>query len=105
MIYPHTITVWTKHTEGRAAYWKKAVHVQAARFEPTYGATASISGDDTARTADLITRGSKQLVKRGDKVLPGYHRETEPPAGAFTVQTVSPLSLNGAICHWEAELA
>lgn len=104
MIYPHTITVWTKSFEGRQALWDRVVY-QKCRFEDVIGASSSTDGDVSERSAELIVKCYAQPFNKGDKVVPVLSVSDTPPKNAYVVQTVTPIFLSAIPHHWEAVLA
>lgn len=104
-IYPHTVTFWKRSVEGRQAIWSAPDHLIPVRFEEVLGATPGVQGDDTKRSALLLIGGASNPLKKGDKVCKGMSNEQTPPQDAFTVETLTPISIGSTVHHWELTLS
>ena len=103
MIYPHAVTVWRRVEEGRSVKWERKL-LARCRFEPTFGAKPDGHADESERSADLIVKTRGKPFGKGDKAVLGSSDSSEPPKGAFVVESVSMVSIGDAPLHWEAQL-
>lgn len=102
-MYPHVCTAWIRSTEGRQAVWEKKI-INPCRFEEVAGAAASVSGDASARSAQMLIPGNAEGLKRDDKVMLGTIASNEPPADAYVVETCAPVGSMESSRHWEVYL-
>lgn len=104
-VYNSAVTVWKREEEGRTVKWRRIV-VSPVRIECTRGASASASGDATARVGALyVPKSIGQHISLKDKVRRGTVDAETPPANAYTVMTEKAVAIDCAVHHYEFGLS